>query len=304
MPDGLRPDAVVVRNKCLRQVCHFDVAPANTLLMLSEPPSVCLFPESYTRQFGRLHTCQAGMSRPNAHFGPAALPWFVGFDVQAGQDTRFSISYDDLASSALPAKSKRLSLITSSKCFTLGHVKRLRFVRGLLKAFPGQIDVFGRGFNEVGDKWDALAPYKYTIAIENCRAEHYWTEKLSDAFLAGCHVVYSGAPDVRRYFPDAPMTEIDVTNLSSACAAISRLLDSDPYDSEVGALRQARRDVMDKYNIFRLIVGHLDQMDFDIPRADGVTLRPIGAVAGFPNVINHTLVWPFWKAVARLSRLS
>ena len=102
----------------------------------------------------------------------------------------------------------------------------------------------------------------------------------------------------------ASLSDAMPTNLSSACAAISRLLDSDPYDSEVGALRQARRDVMDKYNIFRLIAGHLDQMDFDIPRADGVTLRPIGAVAGFPNVINHTLVWPFWKAVARLSRLS
>ncbi len=303
MPDGVRPDSVVVRNKCLREAAHFDIAPANSLLMLSEPSSVCMFPSSYTGQFGRLHTCQASMRRPNASFGPAALPWFVGFYESRGQDTRFSFSYDDLAASPLPAKTKRLSVITSAKCFTRGHVERLRFVRKLLDAFPGQVDVFGRGFREVADKWEALAPYRYTIAIENCRSNHYWTEKLSDAILAGCHVIYSGAPNVREYFPRAPITEVDVSDFPSARAAIEGLLTSDPYDSELELLLSARRDVMGRFNIFHLMADYLDQMDFDAPRGGGLTLRPVGVAGSVLNILNRAFVWNYYKALSRLDGL-
>ncbi len=298
MPDGVDPDIVVVRNKNIRQTTHFNVSPDNTLLMLSEPPEVCHFPKSYTSQFARLHTCQASMHRDNATFGPAALPWFVGFGKQEGQNTKYSFSYDDLAEKPLPAKSRRISLITSNKCFTRGHIARLRFTKQLLEAFPGQIDVFGHGFNPIDDKWDALAPYRYTISIENSRADHYWTEKLSDAMLAGCHVIYSGAPNVGSYFPSAPVTTIDIDDFESARKTIESLLSSDPYDAETDALMAARRDVLDKYNIFRLIANYCDAMDPAAPRGTGVTLRPMGT--DLHNAFNHLVSWPFCRTIYRL----
>ncbi len=304
MPQGVDPDIVVVRNKNIRNPRHFNVSPGNTLLMLSEPPDVCLFPKSYTSQFARLHTCQSGMRRPNATFGPAALPWFVGFGKQAGQNTKYSFSYDDLATQPLPAKTRRISLITSNKCFTRGHLDRLRFTRRLLDAFPGQIDVFGHGFNPIDDKWDALAPYRYAIAIENCQADHYWTEKLSDALLAGCHVIYYGAPNVKSYFPSAPITAIDINNFDAARDTIANLMTSDPYDSEKEILESARRDAMDKYNIFRLIANYCDEMDPATLRGSGVTLKPIGAFANIPNLLCHTFSWPFCKLVARIEGLN
>ncbi len=298
MPDGVRPDIVVVRNRYVKQPTHFDVAQCNTLLMLSEPASICHFPDDYVRQFGRVHSCQTEVSGANVSYGPAALPWFVGFDSPKGQQTEFNLSYDSLSSSALPPKTKTLSLITSDKSFTRGHVDRLRFVNKLKEAYGDMVDVFGHGFKSVPDKWDALAPYKYTIAIENRPSPHYWTEKLTDAMLAGCHVIYHGAPNVSDYFPSSPITPVDIRDFDASRRVIDHLLAQDPYDGEVLALAEARRLVLDRYNLFRLIADYADLMDAEAPRRRGVTLRPAGS--DFRNLYNHLIGWPLCRLAYRL----
>lgn len=298
MPDDVRPDVVVVRNRYLKQPTHFDVAPSNTLLMLSEPSSVCHFPNDYVRQFGRVHSCQTEIKGGNVSYGPAALPWFVGYVRPRGQQTEFSLTYDDISVSPLPTKTKVISLITSDKSFTSGHVDRLRFVRKIKQVYGDSVDVFGRGFKSVGDKWDALAPYKYTIVIENCQAPHYWTEKLSDAMLAGCHIVYYGATDVTDYFPSASITPIDINDFVSARQKIDSLLAEDPYGGEADALYSARSQVLDTYNIFRLIANYADRMDVDAPCGNGVTLRPAGT--NLRNVYNHLVGWPLCRLTHRL----
>lgn len=298
MPADVHSDVVVVRNRYLKQPTHFDVAPSNTLLMLSEPSSVCHFPNDYVRQFGRVHSCQTEIKGGNVSYGPAALPWFVGYDRPQGQQTEFRLNYDNISVSPLPTKTKTISLITSDKSFTRGHVDRLRFVRKIKQVYGDSVDVFGRGFKSVGDKWDALAPYKYTIVIENCQAPHYWTEKLSDAMLAGCHIVYYGATDVTDYFPLAPITPIDINDFVSARQKIDSLLAEDPYGGEADALYSARSQVLDTYNVFRLIANYADLMDVDAPCGNGVTLRPAGR--DLRNVYNHLVGWPLCRLSHRL----
>jgi len=104
-------------------------------------------------------------------------------------------------------KSKLMSVITSSKDFTEGHQKRLNFVRRLKDYFGEDIDVFGRGIREVDDKWDAISPYKYHIALENSVYPHYWTEKLGDVYLSGAYPIYYGCLNLEDYFPEAPIHE-------------------------------------------------------------------------------------------------
>ena len=43
--------------------------------------------------------------------------------------------------------------------------------------------------------------YKYCIAIENSRAKDYVTEKVYDAFAAGCLPIYLGAPNIQEFIP-------------------------------------------------------------------------------------------------------
>lgn len=302
MPAGLTPDIVVVRNNCLRRPTSFPVARERTILLLSEPRSVVCFPDSYVRQFGVVYSCQPELSGANVVLGPAAIWWFVGIRMDgiptpALADT---VSYRALKSSPLPRKTKLMSIIVSNKTFSAGHFARYRFVLKLKERYGGRIDFFGRGFNCVEDKWDALAPYKYTIAIENSVSDTYFTEKVSDALLAGCHVVYSGCRRIADYFPPEAMSLIDISDFDSACRVIDRLLADDPYDDSVEAIKAAKDNVLEKYNILHVIASCCDKVDLSRGEAGNVTLRPISGLGRLRNMLNHLVVWPFWNALGSL----
>lgn len=46
---------------------------------------------------------------------------------------------------------------------------------------------------------------QFTIAVENCRQDHYMSEKLLDCFLALSVPIYIGAPNVTDYFDSRGM---------------------------------------------------------------------------------------------------
>ena len=128
-----------------------------------------------------------------------------------------------------PEKKKLISVITSNKAFTQGHIDRIRFVSKLKEHFGDQIDVFGRGYNTFGDKWDVLADYKYHIVIENSSQTYYWTEKLSDCFLAETYPFYYGCTNIADYFPSDAYTPIDISNPDEAIKIIDKAIKADAY---------------------------------------------------------------------------
>ena len=93
-------------------------------------------------------------------------------------------------------KTKMISMITSNKRMCEGHVKRL----GWVERIGDQLDLYGRGFNEIADKEEGLCDYMFSVAIENGEYETYFTEKLLDCFATGTIPVYLGAPDIGDHF--------------------------------------------------------------------------------------------------------
>lgn len=93
-------------------------------------------------------------------------------------------------------KSKMISMISSNKRMCEGHVKRLEWVERI----GDQVDLYGRGFNEIENKEEGLCDYMFSVAIENGQYETYFTEKLLDCFATGTIPVYLGAPDIEKYF--------------------------------------------------------------------------------------------------------
>jgi len=150
-------------------------------------------------------------------------------------------------------KSKLMSVITSSKDFTEGHQKRLNFVRRLKDYFGADIDVFGRGIREVDDKWDAISPYKYHIALENSVYPHYWTEKLADVYLSGAYPIYYGCPNLEDYFPAASCTQINIDDEEGAIRTIQECIREQRYEASLDRIIEARNLVLDRYNLFALI---------------------------------------------------
>lgn len=257
-------------------------APENTLLITGEPPSVKTYPARYTAQFARVLTCQREIRHPGAMLRQQALPWMVGrrYVKETGRwsedDTK---DYDELAALTQPPKTRRLSVISSDKAQTAGHRQRLDFVLRLQEHFGTDIDVFGRGLRDFEDKWDALAPYKYHVALENGEFPNYWTEKLSDALLAGAYPFYGGCPNIGDYFPASVLTRLDLSDTAGAIRAIERGMAADCFEATVAARHSAAARLLDEYNLFPTLEKIIHDARQDLPMRP-IHIRPQGAFLG------------------------
>ena len=86
-------------------------------------------------------------------------------------------------------KTKNISIIASGKSTTYGHKLRHEVIAN----FKDQIDVFGRGYNVIDLKEEALKNYRYSIVIENDSNNYWFTEKLIDCLVTGTIPIYFGS---------------------------------------------------------------------------------------------------------------
>ena len=93
---------------------------------------------------------------------------------------------------------KRVSMIASPKNEAIGH--KLRHVLVQRYAAHYGIEVFGEGYEPLEKKVDGLAPFMFSVVIENSREEYWISEKLIDAFLTRTVPIYWGAPAATRLF--------------------------------------------------------------------------------------------------------
>ena len=93
-------------------------------------------------------------------------------------------------------KTKMISMISSNKMMTEGQKQRLQWV----EMIGDQVDLYGRGFNEIALKEEGLCDYMFSVVIENGFYESYFTEKILDCFATGTIPVYLGSPDIGKYF--------------------------------------------------------------------------------------------------------
>jgi hypothetical protein len=94
-------------------------------------------------------------------------------------------------------KTKNLSVIASQKRDMSGQKLRHKLIREYSSSFDA---VLGRGYHELGSKIEGLADYRYSLVIENCRQNYYFTEKLIDCLLSGTIPIYWGCPSIGLFF--------------------------------------------------------------------------------------------------------
>jgi hypothetical protein len=224
--------------------------PENVVLLTAEPSAYKYYPAKWLQQFGRMVTCQREQSyHPRKSIGFTGIPWWVGR------------SYDELIDAAPPKKSRRMSAIATRKRVMLGQSRRTDFLDALKERFGDRIDFFGRDWKPIRDKWEGLAGYEYSLAIENGQELCYWTEKISDCFLADCVPLYYGAPNIGDYFPDRSYVPIDIENRDQAFGIVERLLSRSDHRERETALREARLAVLREHNLFRLMTEYARDLD-------------------------------------------
>jgi hypothetical protein len=156
-------------------------------------------------------------------------------------------TFEELNRSDTVVKQRMLSWVTSNTSLLRGHRERLEFVERARASI--NVDLYGRGFRPISDKWIALAPYYYSIAYENTRACGYFTEKLMDCLVCLTVPFYVGAPDIYSYFPCEAIIMIDPED-PDVFNKIKAEMTIESYTRRLPALREAKHLVLTKYNMF------------------------------------------------------
>lgn len=269
-------DCVVDRQN-VPYVTTFRCKKGRVLYTNCEPPSAWPLPESFINQFDAGVVQNPKVKHPNMKQHHGYESWTVGRSYETKKNRYF---YKDLASLE-PVKTKNISIITSTLNSLPGHVKRLNIVNRLVKDFPGQIDLFGRGHKYVDVKGDALLPYRFHICIENAFIPNCWTEKFADPVLAQTVPIYAGCTNLADDLGNQGYIPFDIDDYESLKHIIESILENPEgeYVKYKEGLESLRKTLMEKENIIPYVIDFINNNPTEEVRE--YTLKPLEECDGF-----------------------
>lgn len=217
--------------------------PEQTILVTAEPPSIKIYPQVYTRQFGYVLTTHDSrfLPHPNRRVGRGCLYWMAGYPL------REALEMPDYL------KTRLISTVCSAKQQKhTQHYLRYRTIDYLARHLDN-LDWYGWGVRELDLKYEALSPYRYHIAAENYIAENHWTDKISDTLLGLCLTFYAGDPALGSVLPPESFIPIPIDDPPRALGIIRRAISGNEYEKRLPAIREARRLVVERYNFYAQI---------------------------------------------------
>lgn len=218
----------------------------NTLFIAGEPEEKKIYPKAFYRQFHKVVDTHTGSGHPRVILHAPCMSWHIGYD---HRNHRFDSGHRDLSAMECPMEvANKVSVVCSDAAFTAGQRERLRFLERLKEYLGDKLVHFGRGFRPVDDKLDAIRGYRFHLVMENCRVPHYWTEKLSDAYLGWSFPLYVGCTNIGDYFPEETMEILDIGNPEEASRRIAGLLENPRDAAELAAVAEGRHLALDVYN--------------------------------------------------------
>jgi hypothetical protein len=226
----------------------------HTILVTTEPSNITRYGKHYAGQFEYLITNQ----------DEQVLPHKNAWRTQPGSRWYYGKSYDEIIQEPPPAKNRLLSVIATDKQqkHTI-HKARFDFTRWLASQIP-EADllfsvkhkeaIFQRLFDGkaryVEHKYDMIDPYKYHLAIGNQIGPHILTERVTDSFLGYAVPITFGCTNLADYFPADSFIDIDIFKPDEAIEKIkTHIYDPNDYSRRLEALKEARRLVIEEYNL-------------------------------------------------------
>ena len=260
-----------------------------TVLVTTEPSTVTVYGTDYLAQYGTIITFQEpwAMKHPRIVHRSPGLVWYYGYDF----DKTSYRSYDTIKGETVDKTDVISTVCSSKKGRVTLHSKRVDFTAQLKEDIP-ELELFGRGVREMADKADALQPYRYHVVVENHVAPHHITEKLPDAFLGYTLPFYHGAPNTAEYFPKESFVPIDINDYSGAVDIIRSVIDNNEYEDRLPYIKEARRIVLEKFNLFGVLSEEIEK------------LHPITSAAGEGGVIMNRQTLRLARPMAGLRNIT
>lgn len=241
----------------------FKVRKGNCFFIPGEPPTIKGFGTPFLNQFDTLVSFRKDLPG-NSIKGlvPCLTPWRVGLDESLEREgvVRHIRTPEQMEKKTIQ-KTKFMSMVVSNKPGTPLQRARLKLAKTLHENYPGLVDIYGRGINEIKDKADALDPYLFSIAIENSYIPNYMTEKLTDCFVSMTIPLYSGCPNASNYY--SGFIEIDPWDIEAVITKIHNLHNNAEivYKDYISRLRTSRQSLIYKNSIIAWI-KHLSEKSF------------------------------------------
>lgn len=239
-------DYIVVFDSILTPI-NLTIPKDRVIFVAGEPSSIKNYDQSFLDQFGHVLTCQKRIKHESKFLVSPGHSWFS------------KKSYDELVEINKISKTKLLSIVASNKTFTKGHKDRFDFCIKLKEHLGDRADIFGRGFNDFENKWDVIAPYKYSISIENCKEMHWITEKLGDCFTSHTFPFYMGAPNIGNYYDKRSYKLVDIYNFEESLSTILKTINnSEHYENSLQYLIDSKYKYIDEHCILPMICNFID----------------------------------------------
>ena len=93
------------------------------------------------------------------------------------------------------------------------------------------------------------------FVIENGSYPDYWTEKLSDALLAGAYPLYAGCPNIGAYLAEDVLTRLDLANFDKSLAAVADAIENSRYEASAQMRQDAKMRLLNEYNLFPVLAA-------------------------------------------------
>ena len=244
-------DYIIVFNR-VKYDLKFTCCPDNIWLTSGEPPNPAFrWQKKSYRYFKKIFSQHRGYFNSSFVKTHGALPWQI------------EKTYNELLqlNSNQHSKMDKLSFVTSNKNWMEGHRLRLQLIK-YLGSVQYDYDLFGRGFNQIENKFDGLYPYKYSIAIENSRYNHYWTDKIADCFLSWTLPFYYGAPNIYKYFPKESIILINPNRKEETLDIMRNSVRNRLWDERIDSIKEARDLILNKYQFFPFMTKEIKKHQY------------------------------------------
>ncbi len=194
-------------------------------------------------------------NNPQYIFYPGLLPFHLDYNEGNNLDYFLNTTFE---------KSRLCSFIVSyndtnphTNCL---YRQRVNFAKQILNSNL-DIDIYGNGWENcpikdlrikgsLKNKIDGLADYSFSIAIENCVENGYFTEKITDCFLTGTTPIYFGCSDIQNYFKEVQI----LPSLDN----IKHLL---PLLNKTNQLHINKNVLATKYNLYAALVKYINNQN-------------------------------------------
>lgn len=181
----------------------------------------------------------------NAYFVPASGLWY-GTKINGGE----------LDANAWKKKTNNISVVASNKQSSYYHKLRIELANKALKS--GKVDGYGAFCgNYIEKKAEALAPYRFSLVVENDVKPYYFTEKILDCFASMTIPIYVGASKIAEFFDEAGiicLKENEYNNLENVLSMCTEQFYMERIDavinnfSKVSKYRCIEDYMMNEYN--------------------------------------------------------